>query len=206
MILIGLPLTIKGYAWFTPYLSIPLGILLGLEFQHKIYSASMEGVQSTAGWSVLWITVAIIFAAAFSVTFWFFRKLGAALLLSYVCMVLASLLCGLINTFLSQQMEKWIVLVIVLSFLIGGFVFGWFRPKFILMGTAIAGGYNLVGGVGTLASQFPVWDNGQGGWIWWIYFIVLVGVVVVGVGLQAREERKREDDAAGVDEATDVEI
>jgi peptidoglycan/LPS O-acetylase OafA/YrhL len=166
----------------------------------------MEGVQATAGWNVLWITVAIIFAAAFSVIFWFFKKLGAALLLSYVFMLIGALICGLVNTFMDTQMEKWIALLIVLTFLIGGFVFGYIRPKFILMGTAIAGAYNLIGGVGTLASQFPVWDAEQEGWVWWMYFSVMVGFVVVGVLWQARDERKREDNAAGVDEASDVEI
>jgi peptidoglycan/LPS O-acetylase OafA/YrhL len=166
----------------------------------------MEGVQATAGWNVLWITVAIIFAAAFSVIFWFFRRFGAALLLSYVFMLIGALICGLVNTFMDTQMEKWIALLIVLTFLIGGFVFGYIRPKFILMGTAIAGAYNLIGGIGTLASQFPVWDAEQEGWVWWMYFSVMVGFVVVGVLWQARDERKREDNAAGVDEASDVEI
>lgn len=167
MILIGIPLCFKGYAWFQPWMAIPLGILLGLEFEHKIQSASMEGVQATAGWNVLWITVAILFAAAFSVVFWFLKKLGAALLLSYVFMLIGTLICGLVNTFMTVQMEKWIALVIVICFLIGGFMFGWFRPKFVLVGTAIAGAYNFVGGIGTLSSQFPVWDADQEGVVWW---------------------------------------
>jgi hypothetical protein len=108
MILVGIPLCFKGYAWFQPWMAIPLGILLGLEFEHRIQSASMEGVQATAGWNVLWITVAILFAAAFSVIFWYLKKLGAALLLSYVFMLIGTLICGLVNTFMTVQMEKWI--------------------------------------------------------------------------------------------------
>jgi len=108
MVLIGIPLCFKGYAWFTPWMAIPLGLLLGFEFEHKIQSASMEGVQATAGWNILWITVAILFATAFCVVFWFLKKLGAALLLSYVFMLLGTLICGLVNTFMNVQMEKWI--------------------------------------------------------------------------------------------------
>jgi len=74
------------------------------------------------------------------------------------------------------------------------------------MGTAIAGAYNFVGGIGTLTSQFPVWDADQAGWIWWMYFVVMCGLVIIGVLWQAKDERKREDSAAGIDEATDVEI
>lgn len=125
MILISLPLGFKGLEWFTPWLSIPLGLLCGFEVNHRIYAASAQynpEVSTGAGWIALWVILGIVLATLFAVSFWIWRRFGAALLSAYVSMLFGGLVCAIVNSIMTHQMEKWIGLVIVLIMFIVGFV------------------------------------------------------------------------------------
>ena len=65
-------------------------------------------------------------------------------------------------------MEKWIAMIIMLSAYGIGFVLGlFFIDYLIIIGTAFAGGYNLVAGIGTLCGQFPIKDSNQPAWVFY---------------------------------------
>jgi len=152
MILIGIPLGLKGEIWFK-WLGIPLGILIGFNINRQIYSAVAQSyTMPDTGWQVAWMAFAVIWAMTLAIIFHCFKRFGSAILFSYVCGLAGSLIIGIINTILTHQMEKWIAMIVLLCCYGIGFVLGlFFIDYLIIIGTAFAGGYNIVGGIGTYA-------------------------------------------------------
>lgn len=168
MILISIPLGLKGEMWFH-WLHIPLGVLIGCSVNRQIYSAvAQHVVMNDKGWQVAWLAFAIILSMIFGIMMHCFKRFGSALLFAYVAGLATSLVLGIINTILTHQMEKWIATIILFSAMGIGFVLGlFFIDYLIIIGTACSGGYNFVAGIGTLCGQFPIKDSNQAVWIFY---------------------------------------
>jgi len=67
MILLGIPIGMKGYVWFTPWLCIPLGILAGFEINHWIFASINQYYgYSGAGWTILFIVIMLVLVVGFA--------------------------------------------------------------------------------------------------------------------------------------------
>ena len=71
MILISIPLGLKGEMWFH-WLHIPLGVLIGCSVNRQIYSAvAQHVVMNDKGWQVAWLAFAIILSMIFGIVSYF---------------------------------------------------------------------------------------------------------------------------------------
>lgn len=80
MLLISVPLGMKGEIWFKG-LGIPLGVLLGFEINHRVYAAVAQHYSmSNTGWQVAWIAFAVILSMVFGTVIFFNNYLDILLL------------------------------------------------------------------------------------------------------------------------------
>ena len=73
MILVAIPLGLKGEIWFK-WLGIPLGVLIGCAVNRQIYSAvAQHVVMNDSGWQVAWLAFAVILSMIFGIVSYFFE-------------------------------------------------------------------------------------------------------------------------------------
>jgi len=182
----GLVLCIFTLQWWK-VLRIPLGGVIGFFCAFAILTYCINPYVAdpkATGWKILWYCLVAVLCVVGVVLFWKCPNVSVGATCAWMGYMGGLQVVTIIEKFIIEQpdgnntTEIW-ALLIVIAFSAGGFFLGCYFPNFtIIAGTAFAGAFLAVTGLGLMTSQYPTPGTTTKGWEWWMYFI---GQWILGV-------------------------
>jgi len=202
---LGLVLCIFTLQWWK-LLRIPMGGLIGFFCALSILMYCVNPYvadQSATGWKILWYAMVTVLVIVGVVLFWKCPNLSVGATCCWLLYMCGLQVVSIIEQSSDNSMKPIWALLIVIAFAAGGFFLGCYFPNFtIIAGTAFAGAYLAVVGLGLMTSQYPTPGTSTAGWVWWMYFIGQWCLGVVGfmfqwcVSYKKHNHRVRDDEQA----------
>lgn len=190
-------------------LRIPLGGLIGFFLALAIMSYLITPYVSNptaVGWRILWYCLVAVMCVVGVLLFWKCPNLSVGATCCWLLYMAGTLFIAMIDAGLTRPMAGWLALLIVIAFAVGGFFLGCFFPNAtIMIGTAFAGAYTCVVGLGIMTGQYPTPQPGNTAWVWWMYFIGQLVLSVAGlmfqwcVSYKKNNARVRDDETERLD-------
>jgi len=169
-------------------LRIPLGGLIGFFLAYAIMGNLIYPYVSNpaaTGWSVLWYCLVAVMVVVGVLLFWKCPNLCIGVTSCWLLYMAGTLFVAILNACLTNGMYAWVALLIVIAFAVGGFFLGCAFPNAtIMIGTAFAGAYTCVVGLGLMTGQYPVVQPPGREWISWMYIIGQLVLSVAGLMFQ----------------------
>jgi len=212
---LGLVLCIFTLMWWK-FLRIPMGGLIGFFCALSILMYAINPYvadPSATGWKVLWYCMVTVLAIVGVVLFWKCPNLSVGATCAWLLYMCGLQVVSIIEQSMDNQMSTIWSLVIVIAFAAGGFFLGCYFPNFtIIAGTAFAGAYLAVVGLGIMTGQYPTPGTSVAGWVWWMYFVGQWVLGVVGfmfqwcVSYKKHNHRVRDDEQSHLESHEQVEV
>lgn len=212
---VGLVLCVLTLQWWK-FLRIPLGGLIGFFVALCIMSyAVLPYVDdaSAVGWKILWYSMVVIFGVLGVILFWKCPNLSVGATCCWILYMAGLQFVSILEQSMNNGMAQWVNILILVAFAAGGFFLGCYFPNFtIMIGTAFAGAYLAVVGLGLMTSQYPTPGSSTAAWVWWMYFIGQMLLSVGGlmfqwcVSYRKNNHRVKDDEQARLEHHEQVEV
>lgn len=171
---VGIVLCVFTLSWWK-VLRIPLGGVIGFfcAFAILTYCIIPNVADSSAqGWKILWYCMVAVLCIVGVLLFWKCPNVSVGATCAWMGYMGGLQLVTIIEQSMDNGMTGIWPLLIVIACSAGGFFLGCYFPNFtIIAGTAFAGAFLAVTGLGLMTGQYPTPGSSTKGWVWWCYFI-----------------------------------
>lgn len=210
---VGLVLCVLTLQWWK-LIRLPLGGLIGFFAALAVMSYLVMPYvadRSAVGWTILWYCLVAIFCVMGVILFWKCPNLCVGVTCSWLLYMAGLQFVSLLDANMTHTMAPWLVLLIVIAFAAGGFFLGCYFPNFtIMIGTAFAGAYTAVVGLGLMTGGYP--QPQAHAYVWWMYFIGQMVLSVAGlmyqwcVSYKKNHHRVKDDEQERLEHQEQVEV
>jgi len=144
-----------------------------------------NGETYSAGWKIVWYVAYAVFALLGVFLFWKCPNLSIGVTSAWLLYMAGLQFNGWLYLSAGDSITQLVYLLIAIAWAVGGFFLGCYFPNFTIMaGTAAAGAFLAVCGVGIMAEQYPGVSSGERTSTWWMYFMVQICISVGGFMMQ----------------------
>lgn len=211
----GLVLCIFTLSWWK-FLRIPIGGVIGFFCAFAILTYCINPYVAdpkAMGWKILWYCLIAVMCVVGVVLFWKCPNVSVGATCAWMGYMGGLQVVTIIEQSMDNEMKEIWSLLIVIACAAGGFFLGCYFPNFtIIAGTAFAGAFLTVTGLGLMTSQYPTPGKTTHVWIWWMYFVGQWVLGVAGfmfqwcVSYKKHNHRVRDDEQAKLESQEQCEV